>query len=740
LELSYESRAVRTGGEAVMQTGVKSDDEAGVSQATGELDLGSLGRALWAKKGRIVGLTLLAAGLAFAGVNLVTPKYRSETRILIETRENIFLRPDAEKNAMERGATVDQEAVTSQVQLILSRDLARDVIKKLKLGDLPEFDPVLRGPSLVRTLLSLTGIIKNPLSMTPEERVLQSYYDRLSAFQVEKSRVIAIEFDSEDAKLAARIANTIAETYLVLQQAAKQDQTRTAGTWLSGEIETLRKKVADAEAKVEQYRGKTNLIIGTNNTSLSNQQLGEYNAQLGTARALKSDAESKARLIREALKSGGPIEFSDIVNSELMRRLTEQRVTLRAQLAEQSSTLLGQHPRIKELRAQITDLDRQMREEADRLARSLENDAKLASAKVDGLSSGFDQLKRQAASTNEQDVQLRALERDAKSQRDLLESYLAKYRETTARDNIGAASADARIISTAVVSNTPAWPRKLPIILVSALAMFALSSGFVLSSELLGAMPAHAILSPRRLRRALPAAAETENDARPTAVLPPRPAPQPQPEPQAAPAVAAAAVPLEAIEQLASDLTAAGDLARRITVVGAAPNVGTTMAAITLARTLSKQGRVVLIDLAFGSPNLSAIATDPAVPGIVDLVRGSASFGQIITRDRNSRVHLVLAGKAGAPSAVMASQRLAITLEALGRSYDHVVIDAGTAPDAVLDRLASLTQRAVLVASEVQGPATTAAKEALLEAGFADVTVLVAAPGGPKSAGEVAAA
>ena len=30
---------------------------------------------------------------------------------------------------MERNATVDQEAVTSQVQLILSRDLARDVIR-----------------------------------------------------------------------------------------------------------------------------------------------------------------------------------------------------------------------------------------------------------------------------------------------------------------------------------------------------------------------------------------------------------------------------------------------------------------------------------------------------------------------------------------------------------------------------------------------------------------------------------
>ena len=187
------------------------------------------------------------------------------------------------------------------------------------------------------------------MSKTPEERVLKSYYERLTAFQVEKSRVIAIEFESEDPELAARVANAIAETYLGSAADRQAGPDRAAGTWLAGEIETLRSTVADAEAKVEQYRAKTNLLIGTNNTTLSNQQLGEFNAQLATARAQKADAEAKARIIREALRTGAPIEFSDIINSELMRRLSEQRVTLRAQLAEQSSTLLDQHPRIKEL-------------------------------------------------------------------------------------------------------------------------------------------------------------------------------------------------------------------------------------------------------------------------------------------------------------------------------------------------------------------------------------------------------
>ena len=160
---------------------------------------------------------------------------------------------------------------------------------------------------------------------------------------------------------------------------------------------------------------------------------------------------------------------------------------MRAQLAEQSSTLLDNHPRIKELKAQIADLDSQIRNEADTMARSFENDAKLASARLETHTASLDQLKNQAASTNGQDVQLRALERDAKSQRDLLESYLAKYREATSRDTIDSAPADARIISRATVSNVPAYPKKLPTVLIATFATLVMSSGLVMTKEILGA-------------------------------------------------------------------------------------------------------------------------------------------------------------------------------------------------------------------------------------------------------------
>src|SRR5262245_58058335 len=257
----------------------------------GELDLGAVGRALLRKRWWVIGPAIAVAALTFVGVNLIMPKYKSEARVLIEGRENVFIRPVAEQNTMDRERTVDQEAVTSQVQLALSRDLARQVIKQLKLGELPEFDSTLRGVSLMRYSLGFLGLAKDPLSMTPEERVLEAYYERLTVFQVDKSRVISIEFQSADPELAAKVANAVADTCLTMQQAARREQTRAASKWLTGEIDVLRKQVAEAEAKVEEFRAKTNLMVGTNGTTLSSQTLGESNRDLAAARSQKAELE-----------------------------------------------------------------------------------------------------------------------------------------------------------------------------------------------------------------------------------------------------------------------------------------------------------------------------------------------------------------------------------------------------------------------------------------------------------------
>jgi succinoglycan biosynthesis transport protein ExoP len=673
-----------------------------------ELDLSALGTTLWRKRWRILRPTILVGVVTLLAVQVITPRYQSESRVIVESRDNIFLRPEADKDLIDRN-TADQESVTSQAQLILSRDLARDVIAKLKLNELPEFDSTLGGVSPVKAVLGMLGIIKNPASMTPEERVLEAYYDRLTVFPVEKSRVIVIDFLSEDPELAARVANTIADDYLQLQRKVKQEQAQNAGQVLAGQIEILRKKVVEAESKVEAYRAKSGLFVGNNNTTLSAQQLGDMNTQLAASRAQKADAEAKARLIREMLKSGQPIESSDVLNSELIRRLSEQRVTLRAQLAEQSSTLLDNHPRIKELKAQIADLDGQIKQEAATIARSFENDAKLAIARLDSQTASLDQLKSQAATTNVDDVQLRELERDAKSQRDLLENYLAKYREATSRDTANSAPADARVISRATVSNVPAYPKKVPAVLIATLTTLVIAVGFVLTKELLAA-PMGGV--PVRQAPA-PSEAVTSRVTAALNAIRNKNAPQPAP------------VPVSSLDDVTATLRHDGGADRRVAVFGAAQGMDTSWTALKIARALAANSRVVLVGLGSADSAIRATSTEPAASGLAELGARTASFRDIITKDRQSSLHLISSGQLPTDrSEILAAPNMATSFDALARGYDRVVIAAGAIFGPDVEAIGAVAPHAILVAGTLTDAGTASARERLLDAGFADVTVV----------------
>jgi MinD-like ATPase involved in chromosome partitioning or flagellar assembly len=206
--------------------------------------------------------------------------------------------------------------------------------------------------------------------------------------------------------------------------------------------------------------------------------------------------------------------------------------------------------------------------------------------------------------------------------------------------------------------------------------------------------------------------------------------------PPLAPAAAAAplsptmAAGVTGLEQIAKDLRQSGEAGRRICIAGAERNVGTTFAAISLGRLLAESASAVLVDLALAAPNIPVISTDPNAPGIAEVIGGSASFGDIITRDQHSQLHLVAAGNAANAGAILASPMLATIVEALARSYEHVLIDIGAASEIDLGRFVALVPRAVLVTADPAGAATRAAREHMAAAGFAEV---VLALGGPQA-------
>jgi uncharacterized protein involved in exopolysaccharide biosynthesis len=177
-----------------------------------DIDLGGLFRAIWQRRVRVLLATVGAAAVAFGAAKMVAPDYEGETRVLIESREPEFSGANqVSQNGSDR--MFDESGILSQVQVLRSADLIKQVARNMKLHELDEFDPSAR-PSAASDLLVMLGLKKNPLDLPPEERVLKEFEEKLQVYQVEKSRVIAIAFTSKDAKLAAAIPNEMANVYL----------------------------------------------------------------------------------------------------------------------------------------------------------------------------------------------------------------------------------------------------------------------------------------------------------------------------------------------------------------------------------------------------------------------------------------------------------------------------------------------------------------------------------------------
>lgn len=78
-----------------------------------DIDLGQLVRAVWARRLRILTITLVGAGVAFAGAKIMSPQYRSETRILIEPRAPAFASTQ-QINDASAGPLMDELNIASQ--------------------------------------------------------------------------------------------------------------------------------------------------------------------------------------------------------------------------------------------------------------------------------------------------------------------------------------------------------------------------------------------------------------------------------------------------------------------------------------------------------------------------------------------------------------------------------------------------------------------------------------------------
>jgi len=648
-----------------------------------DVDLGKLFASLARNWLRILTVALVVTGVAFVLAWMATPHYKAETRILIETRESVFTRPDT-GNAEADRPILDEEGVTSQVEIISSTDILKQVSQNLGLSKLPEFDPA-ANMSMLTKLLVVAGLKSDPHEIPADERVLKAFREKLNVYRVERSRVIVIEFSSEDPKLAAEVPNAIADAYLAVSRNAKLLSNSDATDWLAPEVADLSKRVKEAEARVADYRGKSDLLIGQNNAVLATQQLSELSSELSRVRAGRAASEANAESMRKALQAGGSLDaLPGVLSSTLIQRLRERQVQLKADIADLSTTLLGNHPRVRALNSQLADLDRQIRVEAQNVLKGIVTEAQTAQLRENQIVADLNTLKAASARAGEQEVELRALEREAASQRQLLESYMTRYREATSRKDRNYLPADARIFSRAVTPAEPYFPKIVPIVGAAFVASLLIMAVVTLLQELFSG----------RAMRPVPGAhfepveqvsmpvlhAETNDEpvmeeTEYAAVTTPSEA-----QPDIDDEFEETALPKRmlgeiGIERVAEKLIAGGAM-RAIFVSPEGDEAAAT--SVMVAREVADAGlRVLLLDLTASGAASRPMLDSERYPGITNLLSAQAQFTDVIHPDHYSDCHVIPVGTADPVRAMRAADRLPIILESLTTAYDIVVVECG---------------------------------------------------------------
>ncbi|MGF1607962.1 MAG: GumC family protein [Kiloniellales bacterium] len=655
-------------------------------RAVEQIDIRELIRKLWRQKYVIVATTVVITVLAALVIWNLTPRFTASAYVMIEPRESQVV----DIRAVLSGLPADASNIESQIQVIRSRNLAAKTIEKLQLDRDPEFNASLQPPSVLSQLTNwrsymdyLPNSVRETLfgKATEESEVvlseeeeaerlqsslIDSFLGKLKVSPEGSSRVIRITFESQRARTAAEVANTLADFYIVAQLDAKFVATRRANEWLAERIAELSTQVDASEKSVETFRAAQGLTQG-NGTMLAEQEVSQLNTQLVAERARRAEAEARLRQVQSLVATDGVSTASDVMNAPMIQNLRQQETQIERRMAELSQEFGERHPTMVNIRAELADIRSKLKSEINRIVQSLRNEVAVARAREATLDQALTERKRAMGEIKSSEVQLRALEREAQANRTLLETFLSRSKETHSQESFQ--QADASILSPAAVPNGPSYPNKKMMVAVAlviaggigvivAFLIEQLDQGFR-STEQVEQMLG---LNPLGLLPSLPVSAKVRYKPQQYILNRPRSA------------------YAEAVRSLHTSLLLS-DTERPpkvIMIASSLPREGKTSTALSLAIMQAKVGQnVVIVDCDLRRPSIHKALGLRSRPGLVEVLAGEVTLDEALMIDSVSGATVLATGAPAAdPPDLLASQQMRKLLSDLAERFDLVIIDS----------------------------------------------------------------
>jgi len=645
-----------------------------------------------------------------------TPLYTATSQVLLNRQRE---RPPGGEAMLSNSDLFDVAMVESQMAIIRSTVFLRRVIEKAHLAaDLDVVGGISGGrtaeglsvfDAVASYLLRLVGssqaeppmesdlapVAVGSQSIPPNQlRAIRALKKSLEVTRdLHGSYVIWVSVTSPDPARAARLANAVADAYLVDKLDTRFEAAKRATAWLGDRLSGLRRQLRQSEEAVAQFRAEHGLAL-SGGVTLNQQQVSDLNAKVIDARADLAQKKARVDLLSAIQAKGGNLQnLTDVANAGALPALRQQFASLSAQEADLLARYGASHPLVVNMRAQMSDVGRSIGGETQRLAASIRSDHQLAEARAASLEKSFQAATGQINLDDASAIRLRELERTAAVNKTLFEDFLKQSRITQEQSTFE--PQEVRVITPALPPGEPSYPHTTRFMAVNLFIGLLIGVGGALAREKLNT----GFTTPTQIEDilGLPLLTSISHIAGRDLTLG-RSAVSIYDLPRAKPLSRYS----EAIRSLRSGIrmTDVEHPPKIIQVTSAVPGEGKTTIGLSLAASAASANlKVLFIDADLRHPTATRVFGLEQEPGLVDLLVGDVALAGVAKFDETRGYWVLGAGnKTQNPTDLLGSERMRALVTSLKEAYDLVVIDtppAGPVIDPVV--VSHLSDKIVLV-------------------------------------------
>ena len=633
-----------------------------------KLDFVEYWKSITKRKWAILAFGISVAMLATIIVFVMTPIYRSSVTLLIDATKSKVVSIDE----VYGGFSENRDYFMTQVEILKSPDIALKTIVKLKLWDDPEFDPRIKDVSLKSKFLAAVGYSENVPADWDEnslsKAVLSKFSKQLNIEPVRSSLLVKINFESTNKELAAKIANTMANTFIDSDLDVRFQMTQRASAWLEERMVGVRERLDASEKQLQAYRDQAGIVdIKSDSQNGAGKQIEDVTQRLVETRLRRAEAENAYNQIKSAPKGTDLSSLPAVMRNSVVNDAMKQQSEAERKLSEVAQRYGVEHPKYVQAEGEVKTARENVKRQIDTVIQSVTHEYELARGIEKMLEQTLNQAKGSVQSINRKEFQLNILEREVESNKQIYDLFLKRAKETNVSGDLQ--NPVGRIVDQAKASNRAVKPQKIQIILIAFGLGLIIGVAATLIIDLLdNTLKSTAdveIKLKQPLLSTLPLLNRKEADRSSTAhifINDPK-------------SLYAESIRTARTGVLLSSI----DLASRVLLVtSSVPGEGKTTFSINLAVAHSHTKKTLLIDADMRRPAVAkGLDFGPQLLGLSDLVAGTCTLNECVQELDGTDLNIITAGSTVPnPLEIILSKRFKETIDELSNIYEIVIIDS----------------------------------------------------------------